>query len=104
MQDSKISISKSELINKISQRIPQLAFRDIELSVNTLVEKIVESLTINSRTEIRGFGTFSVHYRKPKIGRNPKTGEAISLPGKNKAHFKPGKYLRNKINNIRDID
>ncbi len=78
--------------------------KDVELSVKTLLEKIIDSLAKGDRTEVRGFGSFSVHYRKPRIGRNPKTGDSVSLPGKNAAHFKPGKVLRNKINNLHDID
>ena len=104
MEEKRESITKSELIEKISAKIPQLGLKDVELSVKTLMEKIIESLAKGDRTEIRGFGSFSVHYRKPRIGRNPKTGDSVSLPGKNAAHFKPGKDLRNKINNIHDID
>ena len=104
MEDKRQSVTKSELIEKISEKSPQLSSKDVELSVNTLLEKIIDSLSSGSRTEVRGFGSFSVHYRKPRIGRNPKTGDSVSLPGKNAAHFKPGKVLRNKINNLHDID
>jgi len=104
MEEKRDSITKSELIEKISVKIPQLGTRDVELSVKTLIEKIIDSLSKGDRTEVRGFGSFSVHYRKPRIGRNPKTGDSVSLPGKNAAHFKPGKVLRNKINNLHDID
>ena len=98
------TITKSQLIEKISLKIPQLGNKDVELSVKTLIEKIIDSLSKGDRTEVRGIGSFSVHYRKPRIGRNPKTGDSVSLPGKNAAHFKPGKVLRNKINNLHDID
>ena len=104
MEEKRDSITKSELIEKISVKIPQLGTKDVELSVKTLIEKIIDSLSNGDRTEGRGFGSFSVHYRKPRIGRNPKTGDSVSLPGKNAAHFKPGKILRNKINNLHDID
>tara|TARA_X000000368_G_scaffold340785_1_gene279059 strand:- start:866 stop:1180 length:315 start_codon:yes stop_codon:yes gene_type:complete len=104
MEDKRQSVTKSELIEKISDKIPQLSSKDVELSVKTLLDKIIDSLSVGSRTEVRGFGSFSVHYRKPRIGRNPKTGDSVSLPGKNAAHFKPGKVLRNKINNLHDID
>ena len=104
MEEKRQSVTKSELIEKISDKIPQLSSKDVELSVKTLLDKIIDSLAIGSRTEVRGFGSFSVHYRKPRIGRNPKTGDSVSLPGKNAAHFKPGKVLRNKINNLHDID
>lgn len=104
MEEKRESITKSELIERISAKIPQLGYRDVELSVKTLIEKIVDSLAKGDRTEVRGFGSFSVHYRKPRIGRNPKTGDSVSLPGKNAAHFKPGKVLRSKINNLHDTD
>ena len=102
MEDKKESITKSELIEKISLKIPQLGVKDVELSVKSLIEKIIETLASGERTEVRGFGSFSVHYRKPRIWRNPKTGDSVSLPGKNAAHFKPGKVLRNRINNSHD--
>jgi integration host factor subunit beta len=104
MEDKRQSITKSELIEKISAKIPQLGNKDVELSVKTLIDKVIDSLAMGDRTEVRGFGSFSVHYRKPRIGRNPKTGDSVSLPGKNAAHFKPGKVLRNKINNSHDTD
>lgn len=104
MEEKRQSVTKSELIEKISDKIPQLGNKDVELSVKTLLDKIIDSLSAGSRTEVRGFGSFSVHYRKPRIGRNPKTGDSVSLPGKNAAHFKPGKVLRNKINNLHDTD
>jgi len=104
MEDKRQSITKSELIEKISAKIPQLGNKDVELSVKILIDKVIDSLATGDRTEVRGFGSFSVHYRKPRIGRNPKTGDSVSLPGKNAAHFKPGKVLRNKINNSHDTD
>ena len=104
MEDKRQSITKSELIEKISAKIPQLGNKDVELSVKALIDKVIDSLATGERTEIRGFGSFSVHYRKPRISRNPKTGDSVSLPGKNAAHFKPGKVLRNKINNSHDTD
>ena len=104
MEEKRQSITKSDLIEKILTKIPQLSSKDVELSVKTLIDKVIESLAKGDRTEVRGFGSFSVHYRKPRIGRNPKTGESVSLPGKNAAHFKPGKVLRNKINNLHDMD
>ena len=104
MEEKRKSITKSDLIEKILTKIPQLSSKDVELSVKTLIDKVIDSLAKGDRTEVRGFGSFSVHYRKPRIGRNPKTGESVSLPGKNAAHFKPGKVLRNKINNLHDMD
>ena len=104
MEEKRKSITKSDLIEKILTKIPQLSSKDVELSVKTLIDKVIDSLAKGDRTEVRGFGSFSVHYRKPRIGRNPKTGDSVSLPGKNAAHFKPGKVLRNKINNLHDMD
>ncbi len=104
MEEKRQSITKSDLIEKILTKIPQLSSKDVELSVKTLIDKVIDSLAKGDRTEVRGFGSFSVHYRKPRIGRNPKTGDSVSLPGKNAAHFKPGKVLRNKINNLHDMD
>ena len=104
MEEKRQSITKSDLIEKISTKIPQLSSKDVELSVKTLIDKVIDSLAKGDRTEVRGFGSFSVHYRNPRIGRNPKTGDSVSLPGKNAAHFKPGKVLRSKINNLHDID
>ncbi len=104
MEEKNKSVTKSELIERISLKLTQLSPKDVELSVKTLIEKVIDTLSGGNRTEIRGFGSFSVHYRKPRIGRNPKTGDSVSLPGKNATHFKPGKVLRNKINNLHDID
>ena len=104
MEEKRQSVTKSELIDRIATKLPQLGNKDVELSVKTLIEKIIDSLAQGDRTEVRGFGSFCVHYRKPRIGRNPKTGDSVSLPGKNAAHFKPGKELRYKINNSQNID
>ena len=75
-----------------------LAFHDVELSVKELLEQISQELARGERIEIRGFGSFSLHYRPPRIGRNPKTGESVALPGKYVPHFKPGKELRERVN------
>ena len=97
MEDKRQSVTKSELIEKISDKIPQLSSKDVELSVKTLLDKIIDSLSVGSRTEVRGFGSFSVHYRKPRIGRNPKTGEKVNVPEKYVPHFKAGKELRVRV-------
>lgn len=91
-------MTKSELIEKIAQRQKHLAFKDVELSVKNLLEQMSGTLASGDRIEIRGFGSFSLHFRPPRIGRNPKTGEAVSLPGKHVPHFKPGKELRDRVN------
>ena len=91
-------ITKSELIEKISQKQKHLQQKDIELAVKSVIEQMSDALSTGERIEIRGFGSFSLHFRPPRIGRNPKTGESVSLPGKHVPHFKPGKELRERVN------
>lgn len=91
-------MTKSELIDLISAKQNQLSAKDVELAVKTLIELMSETLASGERIEIRGFGSFSLHYRAPRIGRNPKTGESVGLAGKYVPHFKPGKELRDKVN------
>ncbi len=91
-------MTKSELIEVLAQKQPQLHYRDIELTVKTIIEQMGQMLTSGERIEIRGFGSFSLHYRPPRVGRNPKTGDAVSLSGKYVPHFKPGKELRERVN------
>lgn len=91
-------MTKSELIEKISNSQDQLPPRDVEQAVRMIVEKMSSALINNQRIEIRGFGSFSLHYRAPRVGRNPKTGDAVKLRGKYVPHFKPGKDLRNRVN------
>ncbi|MAZ45588.1 MAG: integration host factor subunit beta [Gammaproteobacteria bacterium] len=92
-------MTKSELIDILTMRQNQLSSRDVELAVKALIEQMSEALATGNRIEIRGFGSFSLHYRAPRIGRNPKTGESVGLTGKYVPHFKPGKELRNRVNN-----
>ncbi len=91
-------MTKSELIEIIAARQNQLSAKDVELAVKTLIEQMSETLATGERIEIRGFGSFSLHYRAPRIGRNPKTGESVGLSGKYVPHFKPGKELRDRVN------
>ena len=91
-------MTKSDLIEKMSFSQGQLAYRDIELSVKAIIEKMADRLSSGERVEIRGFGSFCLHYRAPRMGRNPKTGEKVSLRGKHVPHFKPGKELRERVN------
>jgi integration host factor subunit beta len=90
-------MTKSELIEKLARKLHQLPPRDVDLAVKTLIEQLVQSLAQGERIEIRGFGSFSLHYRPARIGRNPKTGEPVALPGKYVPHFKPGKELRERV-------
>lgn len=91
-------MTRSELIERIANLQPQLSIKDIELAVKTIIEQMSHSLTIGERIEIRGFGSFSLHFRAPRVGRNPKTGAPVSLDGKYVPHFKPGKDLRERVN------
>ena len=95
-------MTKSELIERIAQdlaeRNSQLLPKDIELAVKTILEQMSQALAAGERIEIRGFGSFSLHYRAPRVGRNPKTGVSVGLAGKYVPHFKPGKELRERVN------
>jgi integration host factor subunit beta len=90
-------MTKSELIEVISAGQDLLPYRDVELAVKCILEHMSQSLSSGDRIEIRGFGSFSLHYRPPRIGRNPKSGESVALPGKYVPHFKPGKELRDRV-------
>jgi integration host factor subunit beta len=96
------SMTKSELIDVISRNQKHLPAKDVELAVKHILEIMSDSLAAGQRIEIRGFGSFSLHYRPPRMGRNPKTGEAVALSGKYVPHFKPGKDLRERVNEGRD--
>ena len=91
-------MTKSELIEKITERQTQLPAKDIELAVKLMLEYLSTALSSGERIEIRGFGSFSLHYREPRLGRNPKTGESVQLAGKYVPHFKPGKEMRDRVN------
>lgn len=92
-------MTKSELIAKIAEQQDQLPPKDVELAVKVILEYLAHALANNDRIEIRGFGSFSLHFREPRQGRNPKTGEKVELPGKYVPYFKPGKELRDRVNN-----
>ncbi len=91
-------MTKSELIDRIAAKQEQLSSRDVELAVKATVEHMAWVLSQGRRIEIRGFGSFSLHYRLPRVGRNPRTGISVTLPGKHVPHFKPGKELRERVN------
>ncbi len=92
-------MTKSEITKSLSKRQTQLVFADIELAVKMILEHMTSTLSSGERVEIRGFGSFDVHYRPPRIGHNPKSGKAVSVPAKFIPHFKPGKGLRAGVNN-----
>ena len=91
-------MTKSDLIEAISREQGHLAQKDVELAVKCILEHMSEALASGDRIEIRGFGSFSLHFRPPRMGRNPKTGAAVALAGKHVPHFKPGKELRERVN------
>ena len=91
-------MTKSELIEKIAISQDQLPPRDVEQAVRMILERMANALVSKQRIEIRGFGSFSLHYRAPRTGRNPKTGGSVTLSGKYVPHFKPGKDLRDRVN------
>jgi integration host factor subunit beta len=90
-------MTKSELIDQMAEIQMHLAHLDVELGVKSILEQMSAALASGDRIEIRGFGSFSLHYRAPRMGRNPKTGEAVALPGKYVPHFKPGKAMRERV-------
>ena len=95
-------MTKSELIDRLAEQQNHLHHLDVELGVKTILEQMSASLASGERIEVRGFGSFSLHYRAPRMGRNPKTGEPVALPGKHVPHFKPGKSLRERVDYNKD--
>ncbi len=95
-------MTKSELIDQLAEYQKHLAHLDVELGVKSIIEQMSSALANGDRIEIRGFGSFSLHHRAPRMGRNPKTGEAVALPGKHVPHFKPGKTLRERVDFLKD--
>jgi len=90
-------MTKSELIEKLASDFPYVQVKDVESSVKEIREQMAGSLAAHERIEIRGVGSFSLHYRAPRVGRNPKTGDKVELDGKYVPHFKPGKELRDRV-------
>ena len=91
------SITKSDLVKALSKNQRYLAPKDVEVAVNSLINMLRNSLSSGERIEIRGFGSFSLRYHPPRIGRNPRTGEPVNIAGKYIPHFKPGKELRKRV-------
>jgi integration host factor subunit beta len=90
-------MTKSQLINILSDRFSQLVHKDAELSVKAIIDSISYSLTKKERIEIRGFGSFSLNFRPSRVGRNPKSGTKVHVPEKYVPHFKAGKELRIRV-------
>ena len=91
-------MTKSELIQRIAQTQSHLVERDVALAVNMMLEHMAGCLAGGGRIEIRGFGSFSVRFRRARVGRNPRTGTPVSLPARHAPYFKPGKGLRERLN------
>ena len=91
------TMTKSQLIDKLAARIGQLAPKDAELAVKSMLDAMAETLAEGNRIEIRGFGSFALNYRPPRTGRNPKSGDKVQVPEKYVPHFKAGKELRERV-------
>lgn len=91
-------MTKSELIERLCAQQTHLSAKEVEDAVKDILEHMASKLEERDRIEIRGFGSFSLHYREPRVGRNPKSGEKVELEGKYVPHFKPGKELRERVN------
>lgn len=89
---------KSELIENLIDRFESVPVRSVEQSVKAIIDHMADALAAGDRIEIRGFGSFCLHYRAPRTGRNPKTGDSVDLAAKYVPHFKPGKELRDQVN------
>jgi integration host factor subunit beta len=96
-------MTKSELIEALSLKQAHLMQKDVELAVKLVLDHISQALARQERVEIRGFGSFSLNARAPRVGRNPKTGEAVEIPAKRVPHFKPGKEMRERVNERREL-
>jgi integration host factor subunit beta len=91
-------MTKSELIEAIALKQTHLMQKDVELAVKLVLDHVSNALARQERVEIRGFGSFALHSRPARVGRNPKTGEAVRIPAKHVPHFKPGKEMRERVN------
>lgn len=93
-------MTKSELIAQLAERFPQLVAKDADYAVKMILDAMTDALVRGDRIEIRGFGSFALNYRPPRIGRNPKSGEKVLVPEKYVPHFKAGKELRERVDII----
>lgn len=91
-------MTKSELIERLAARQTHLMQKDVELAVKLILDRISLALAKQDRVEIRGFGSFALHNRPARVGRNPKTGDPVKIPAKHVPHFKPGKEMRERVN------
>ncbi|WP_262966002.1 integration host factor subunit beta [Methylobacter psychrophilus] len=93
---------KSELVNVLNDKLPELQKKEVELALNVILGQLENALVSGERIEIRGFGSFNCRQRPARIARNPKSGEAVNLPAKVTIHFKPGKEMRDRVNAASD--
>ena len=93
-------MTKSELIAKLATRYPQLVVKDAELAVKAILDAMAQGLATGQRIESRGFGSFDLNYRPPRVGRNPKSGDKVQVPEKYVPHFKAGKELRERVDGM----
>jgi integration host factor subunit beta len=94
-------VIKSELVNALNEKLPELSIKNVDLAINCLLGQMVDALVHGQRIEIRGFGSFDLHHRTARLARNPKTGEGINLPARVVIHFKSGKELRDRVDAAR---
>jgi integration host factor subunit beta len=90
-------MTRSTLIARLAERFPHLMARDTEIAVRLILEAVGDALSSGARVEVRGFGSFALSHRPPRVGRNPKSGEQVTVPAKHVPHFKPGKELRERV-------
>lgn len=95
-------MTRSDLVEALAERFDQLTHRDAEVAVKTLLDAVGDALVRGHRIEVRGFGSFSISHRLPRMGRNPRSGEAVAIPSKRVPHFKPGKALREAVDQRTD--
>ncbi len=92
------ALNKSDLIERIAAKQINVTEATVEDAVKTMIDQMIGTLATNNRIEIRGFGSFALHHREPRVGRNPKTGDSVKVAAKAVPHFKPGKALRDAVN------
>ena len=92
------ALNKSDLIERIAAKQINVTEATVEDAVKTMIDQMIGTLATNNRIEIRGFGSFALHHREPRLGRNPKTGKSVDVAAKAVPHFKPGKALRDAVN------
>jgi integration host factor subunit beta len=90
-------MTRSDLVEELANRFPQLTQKDAESAVKAILDAMSQALVRGHRIEIRGFGSFTINRRPPRMGRNPRSGESVAIPEKRVPHFKPGKALREAV-------